>query len=775
MKLSGFKRFLMIFGLIVSVALLVGCDGDDGRDGMDGADGVDGADGADGADGEDGEDYDPLAAIQPESCSVCHKDAGAEGHQSVYDDYLDGLTASKLALEIQGIESVADGAGAFNVTMTVGIMKDGLPLVDAAGLPTLDQNRFYINGYDTATGTYPGALNERLRDPVPVAGQPGVYAVTATGVSFAPEDSNTQAYAYIAQGPLHTEPAGHVHLYEDVASAGMIFGVVPEYESLANPEGCAKCHGSPYAKHGYREAAVENLGDFASCKACHYDDRTGGHEEWQQMVDDPVAWGNGDSAEIPAYAYTANVMNDTHMSHAMEFPFPQSMSNCTTCHEGKLADVTDGDFFVAETCKSCHPVQSTPVEYVQPKRAPAMEDIWIAAGVDGLHDIDMVCNDCHSDGGSFTEFAEMHTGYDPEIYDENGVKWSELYTADITGLSMADGVIDLTFTANTELMTTPTALFSFYGYDTKQFIVSSHTRDADRKNLEKTIGTDNPYIAEAADSVQGAWHLTFPIDSYAVYPLQEMMDDGEIKRLEVSIRPRVEVNDEVVATNAVSETLDLVTNTVDDDYFKGANAVVDVEGCNSCHDALATTFHSGDRGGDITVCKHCHYPGNGGSHLEMTSREIGSYVHAIHSFQPFDTDEINFADNVEAKRYGLHIEHTLPTFTAKACEACHLPGTYEAPDQSESLPHKWSDSWVNEGGPDGEDTWMRSIGGVPDYVTGPAARACGGCHKAEMINEDHAGELVSFHTHIQGGGYLVEDDEGVYEAVVEKIMSLFEN
>jgi hypothetical protein len=69
---------------------------------------------------------------------------------------------------------------------------------------------------------------------------------------------------------------------------------------------------------------------------------------------------------------------------------------------------------------------------------------------------------------------------------------------------------------------------------------------------------------------------------------------------------------------------------------------------------------------------------------------------------------------------------------------------------------------------------MRSINGVPSYVTGPAARACGGCHKAELINEDHASELASFHQHVKGGGYLVEDDDGVYEEVVEKIMSMFE-
>ena len=75
LKQSSFKKYLMILGLLFSVALLIGCDGDDGADGMDGQDGVDGVD------GEDGQDYNPLSAVEPESCIVCHADAGQEGHQ----------------------------------------------------------------------------------------------------------------------------------------------------------------------------------------------------------------------------------------------------------------------------------------------------------------------------------------------------------------------------------------------------------------------------------------------------------------------------------------------------------------------------------------------------------------------------------------------------------------------------------------------------------------------------------------------------------------------
>ena len=81
------------------------------------------------------------------------------------------------------------------------------------------------------------------------------------------------------------------------------------------------------------------------------------------MVDDPAAWAAYDAEGVPpeleaTYAYAANVMNVTHMSHAMEFPYPMSMSNCSTCHtsQAQLDAVLDNSNFTAETCKSCHPV-----------------------------------------------------------------------------------------------------------------------------------------------------------------------------------------------------------------------------------------------------------------------------------------------------------------------------------------------------------------------------------------------------------------------------------
>jgi hypothetical protein len=65
---------------------------------------------------------------------------------------------------------------------------------------------------------------------------------------------------------------------------------------------------------------------------------------------------------------------------------------------------------------------------------------------------------------------------------------------------------------------------------------------------------------------------------------------------------------------------------------------------------------------------------------------------------------------------------------------------------------------------------------VPEYVTGPASRACGGCHRAEIINEDNAGELAMFNVHTTQGGYLVEageDDVGTLMSIIDQIMAIF--
>jgi len=98
------------------------------------------------------------------------------------------------------------------------------------------------------------------------------------------------------------------------------------------------------------------------------------------------------------------------------------------------------------------------------------------------------------------------------------------------------------------------------------------------------------------------------------------------------------------------------------------------------------------------------------------------------------------------------------------CESCHKDGKYNVPNQSRSLPGVLSGTDAVEG---------RNIGEIPPYVTGPAVRACGGCHRAQKINADDNGALGVLNAHFKTFGYLIEDEEGLWESVVAKIMAIF--
>ncbi len=811
------KLFRWAWSILVVFTLaftLGGCEGDDGAAGPAGQPG---ATGPQGPAGPPGPGLDPVAAAieaaDVESCSVCHEGVGG-GHQAIYAEYAD---ASELSLTFDNFTSTPDLVnGTWDVALTFTVEFGGAPYTGT--LASLDQARFFVNRYDSTVGN-----NGEFYEPFQslsngvATGTPGQWTVTRTGLSFDPTVSG-QVYGYVALGVLLEHEAGtggeipagsHVHLYEDVANAAIAYGDLDPanantYVSLANPEGCAKCHGSPYLKHGYRAAEVAGLPDFASCKVCHNDDGLGGHEDWQYMVDEPFNWATG-VASTADYTYFRSIMNDVHMSHAMEFPYPQSMQNCSTCHEGNEATVTSNAFFTPETCKSCHPVQGidawpedagTTLEglYAQPNRAPPLEFLWERAGVTNVHNFaDLSAADCTTacHGTNFPSFSDYHSGYDENIYDATGAKFADLNTVSIDSISVTGDLMTIEFSANNTAIV-PEVLVSFYGWDTRNYLVGSHERDANAACSgrrpgckmeyvpESSGGSANPLFTEDPTSAPGAWIVTLDMSALQLTKtdlLPALIASGKITKAEISITPELAVGGTDVVLLAVGETFDLTAGATVADYFKGTNATVSVDKCNVCHDALASTFHSeSGRGGDgIEVCKHCHTTTFPGSHLELQSRAIDSYIHGIHSFQLFDGDDVDAADDpVFDARAAQHIRHTFPNFTIRNCEACHLAGTYNVPDQSKSMPGVLSKSYSISD---------RAIGTLPEYVTGPASRACGGCHRADFINADNAGELASFLAHTDVFGTLVvnddpdstaDDNDEVVFGVIDKIMSLFE-
>ena len=814
-----------IFTLILPLVFL-GCSGDDGSQGAQGIQGPPGPPGAG-------------AAVVPESCSICHNgNIARDGftHQESYNElYQDGvIVVTNLAYANDNVSDIVT----FNMT------KAGQPF-DCTELNSYQEPPngtgssigIYFVEYDDPTRSFnpPAPLTSDLRigqsfsvsgsgtvTPSTLSYNPATNLCTSTKAQSTAGDLSGLNGLVIVYGRNEARSSAEESpelRFTRVVQPKYPFAAVLKigtvaYASAANVTGCERCHTVPFLKHGYIYGLPGGVAgtDFYTCKACHNDDGAGGHFEWQLIVEDPPRAASFlgfppdpvplTDAEKAQYAYRTRLMNDVHMSHGMEFPYPMSMSNCVACHEGKLttAVLTDANF-TPETCFSCHP-ENGPAGGTDEKRAPALRAVAPAA-IHGTMNLKTAqCNLCHSVTGGFSLFSDIHTGYDKQIYaDAVGTKYSAAITASIDNASFAGNVLTITFSATgsaggvSAADIAPTVLVGLYGYDTKDWYVGPHERDfddngdgsissADQRNLEYVVGrTNHPRFTTV--SATSPWVVTADLSAW-----DNLITSGKVKRVEIAflptlVNPALPAGDNVVALNAPSRTFDLGANAFVANYFSGTNAIVRVDtGCNNCHDALADTFHSPDRGGNIVVCRLCHITKDGGSHLEMQSRSIDSYAHGIHSFQPFDIGEVNFNDPVEAMHYQHHIEFAFPTLGRTNCEACHNPGKFNVPDQSKSLSGILSESDArNQDGsfrqiifnnlnefPNGP----RNIGDVPSYVAGPAARACGGCHRVNWINEDAAGELASFYSHTRTFGYLVETTSETHNVdVLDAIDAIF--
>jgi OmcA/MtrC family decaheme c-type cytochrome len=799
LKEGNLKKLLVFMGIcaLILPLMFMGCS--------------DGSDGAQGPPGPPGTDAPSAPFVQTvESCVICHNGVirrDGQDHQDRYADlYQDNV------VRVTNLAYVFDNvAGTDNVTFNM--TKAGVDFDCTQTNSSPDSLGIYFTEYDNniryfqftppagrrsieGTLTYLGAgvcqsINPSL-DNVDLSTLNGLFVVYGRNESLnADQEDPELRFTRVAQNRY---PFAGV-----LATAAF---TADPYLSAANNDGCEKCHTIPFLKHGYIYGQVgqDPATDFYTCKACHLDDGEGGHVAWQLVVDDPPLWvddANGvplTPAQEAYYAYTTRLMNDVHMSHAMEFPYPQSMSNCVVCHENKLGVILTDANFVGETCRSCHVITGaapgTEPETFYEKKPPALQTIMPTAFHNGGVPVDntyidtTACNVCHTAGptGIAPPFSEIHNGYDTTIYnpDTLGVKYSENVTVTIDSASFADNTNTLTieFSAagtsgsldSADIV--PTVLVGLYGWDTKDYYVGPHERNFDdngdgvvdrndERNLEYDVGTVHPRFTTVSAG-GGSWVVTADLSAWDNIITNGTV--GIVRQVEIAVTPELRnpaLDNAVVALNAPSRTFSLATNAFIDDYYSGANALVRVDtGCNNCHDALADTFHSPDRGGNIVVCRLCHITKDGGSHLEMQSRSIDSYAHGIHSFQPFDINNIDFSDPVQALHYQEHTRFAFPTLGRANCESCHNPGKFNVPDQSKSLPGVLSASefpviFENlEDFPDGQ----RQIQMVDTFISGPAARACGGCHRVNWINEDNAVDLLAFYNHTATNGYLVVYD-----------------
>jgi OmcA/MtrC family decaheme c-type cytochrome len=713
---------------------------------------------------------DGAASTPPETCVVCHNGAG-DKHQASYDElYQDGVIK---------VTNVSYSFSAPNrTTVSFKLTKNGAPF------NANDADSLGIQFVPFTGSSFEAAARISLK---------GTTTCDANGsctsvVTNAPDMSNTTGLlaVYGTDEIVGTLPA-RISQGKYPFAALLETGRGVDYTSAANVTGCEKCHSTPFLKHGYIYGRVNGdaATDFYTCKTCHLDNGNGSHVEWQLLVDDPELAADFLAGKVKLtpeqqaqYAYKTNLMNDVHMSHAMEFPYPQSMANCVTCHEGKLDRVLSDANFKIETCKSCHAVNGSEEHGTADRALKTL----LPSAIHGSMDLNTVdCTACHGAGKMAPAFNQIHTGYNDIIYTAEGQKYSDAVKVSIDSASLSGNKLTIEFSAAESpdlagidvTKISPTVLVGLYGWETKNYLIGPHERltddngdgainSSDARALEYVVGAKHPRFTTVS-AADGKWVVTADLSPWA------NKIGSEVLRAEIGVLPNLKNGaGDVVALNAPSRTFNLMVNSFADGWF---SPIVKVDGgCNNCHEALATTFHSPDRGGNVTICRMCHTTTSGGGHLEMQSRSIDSYAHAIHSFQAFDIGTIDFSDPVQAMEYNHHVETTYPSHGITNCESCHVAGTYNVPDQTKSLPGVLSASASVKG-------WDRAIGTVPSYITGPASRACGGCHRAEAINEDQPGELIPFLQHTKQGGYLIEAGSNALATlnqVMNEVMAYFQ-
>jgi OmcA/MtrC family decaheme c-type cytochrome len=703
----------------------------------------------------------------------------------------------KLSLTLDGVQTVSGTATlTFTIRPAAAVCPGNVCDPNLSGA-VIGKMAFFAQEYNTATNTFDTARNINFTPKGAVPKFKGLtsdgtgaqYTFQMTNVTWAPE-SSAHAFVYGYVTGLAVAPAptsGHYYLPSSVANAAMVIGSVP-YTSTANVAGCEKCHGAPYSKHGYRQATVAGLNPMVSCKACHTDQLVGTDMAWFILADDPAARaaiqvdskGNllYSANQLTQYAYTANLMNDVHNSHAFEFNYPQSMANCVTCHANNLASILTQSNFKPSVCKSCHPVNGS--AGTLDGRAPSLAALWAASPTHSGWDpsvlyttqTDTSCNGCHRDGSGHS-FADFHRGYNEQIYSDAasanaGTKLSATRKAQIDSASydavsyVATIAFSVAGVPTSNSVVGSTVVASLYGYDTKDFIVSGHGTAADNKrNAEWASGgpKNGPRLVVVPGDNAASFVATINLSTWA-----SMISAGQVKRIEVGILPSIGVDPTLAVSTTnppavvagVAQTLD-VTETAGDARIADAKvygkAIVDPAKCNKCHDALGTSFHDPDHGSaGVVGCRLCHAVPTGTGYYEMQSRSIDSFIHAAHSMQYGNISKIDPTNAVSIVRYTTHIEGNYPNFAGPLnCESCHNPGTYDPSDESRSLPGLVSASSNFKG------NYPRTIGTFAQEITGPAARACGGCHRAMFINEADGSKLAAFVAHTNDFGSSVMD------------------
>lgn len=704
-----------------------------GEDGMSGGDGMPGTDGmpglpctvVDNADGtktitcDDGTTVTVVDGVPGDrGRSALVAAAGLE--LEVMDITIDAARVPTVTLRMTDAEGAPlDREGVYTPGAVSGSFTIAYLEVDAAGVVgqyvnynvsavtsaisgmTADQPRSEGGGVWAEVGTGDGVYTYTFENALPEG-----YDVTATHTIGIYSTRTVEGVRYVANAVPNFRPDGMP---------------VTATRELVTTATCNSCH-NDLAMHGGSRREV------GLCVTCHTagmaDPDTGNSIDFPVMVH-RIHSGEHLPSVIAGTPYQIIGYRDSVHDYST-VAFPQSTSNCTTCHRDAAMADRWSTVVTVEVCNSCH----DEISYDSP--VPA----GMTAHMGGPLPIVADCVSCHTPSGGALSIANLHltTFRDP---------------------SAPDLVITISNVTNTGPTETPQVSFRVLLNGVGQDILASPL-DRIRMTLAgpttgylgyKQYSPTTEGVLVVVDGAAGDHRYTFPETMSAAAASIGVAAEGSFAvGIEARVRPGGSPNPRFAALAPVEYF------AVTDPVTVPRRHVVENARCNSCHDDLR--MHGGGRRG-TEYCVMCHNANNddvarrpapaAGATDVTQSVRFGRMIHRIHTGEEGSSPVVIYGYGSSAHDFS---ELRFPG-DRRDCETCHDGATYQLP-LADSVPPTRTQV-------------IDDTGAVIDQLfTPPTSSMCTSCHDsaaavahAEVMTSALGGESCAV-CHGPGRGFALD-------------------
>jgi len=702
---------------------------------------------------------------QVESCSVCHT---SEKIQSVH--------ALPATIAISNT-SAADDATNDTATLTFTLTYNGEAVTDVAAIER--QYAYYHD--DSLANRGFNRVSYPASDVALTSLGNGSYSVTFS--NFTADAAN----ATLGTTPVRLMIAGQSAIAGGfTVSADTNNGVQGLF---VDGNSCTRCHDSVFdTTESSHHGAYAPQGD--QCVVCHSRYNGGTDTEAGHRLTNYVhGIHNSENMEGEEFTRFSGSSGAQTAADTYKVGFPTNMADCVMCHttDDQIAAVTSNEQMNLTLCKSCHRNGDSNVwDSADANYTSSIEEVWQAIpfpndSVRDLHDsmpesTSCLNSSCH--GNAALNLNEIHSGeskpkelgknihyFTPEMtYDsETGkltIVWGAYQDNDENG-SYDEGVdtkLDVTNRTDTTQPIFMTAYaervldggvntvsdgaqvkIAYYGYSSKDSVYY----DGFYPTEEGLLTTDS--TASGYTTYDSSTGMATTID----YMNQDVITEYKVIGGRVAIVGIPQVDGENAYVKSVSAEFHLDNTEVTD----AREVKVNMDKCDACHNGVKAHFdsHGHTAIGDLNACEVCHRINVTALFFAEQPKTMKSYIHTIHIGQA-------------ARPAFSALQAEYPKNPAD-CEACHDAGTYDIPDQTAELPAPISG--------------LEFAGGDTSGITyGPAATACGGCHRGaayqNYVDGDSAAlsELNSINAHFKTFGYGVNTDDMSWTDVVTRVKEL---